>query len=243
MQKHEFIYDLMCQSDMYNVGIASAEVYGASIRDVDAIHIPHRNGDVLNDNGCYHNRKIVYHCWIAHTFLEDFEKLRDDLMMRNDGTYKYLSDTFDTTHTHLARLESISEPDTKVRRRVGEFDIVFDCKPQRYRKDSLTWKTVTAGAFNNPTYHPAYPLLKITGKGTVGIDNQTITVLPECPYNEIWVDCETMDAYANGDNENDLKNCNNYVTLPLDNIVLRHGSNNISLSGCTLEMCPNWYDL
>ena len=198
---------------------------------------------MLNDNECYHNRKVVYHCWIARTFLEDFKKLRDELMGRNDGKYHYLSDTFDVGHTHLARLESISEPETKIQRRVGEFDIVFDCKPQRYRSDSLTWKTVTAGTFNNPTYHKAYPLLKITGKGTVTIEKQIITVLPECPFSTVWVDCETMDAYANGDNENDLKNCNKYVTLPLDNVVLNRGGNNISLSGCTLEMCPNWYDL
>ena len=125
MQKHRFIYDLMCQSDMYKVGIASAEVYGASVRDCEAIHVPHRNGDVLNDNECYHNRKVVYHCWIARTFLEDFKKLRDELMGRNDGKYHYLS-------ADLCDIVTVEDVTFGLRVKLEITEVTYDVLRDRY---------------------------------------------------------------------------------------------------------------
>ena len=223
----------------FGVGISGYQVYNSSERDVETFHIPHRNGDLISDNKCFMNRRIVYNAWLAHTFKQDFDDFRDFLMSKTDRYY-WLEDTYHPNHKYLARIAGALEPSVKVLHRVGEFDIVFDAKPQRFRKSGLVW--MSSGTIENPTRHECYPLIEISGTGTVTINDKTITVSAGAgATGKILFDCETMNAWTETDEANVL--ANKFVQAPLEQISLHKGANLIGTSGCTVRVQPRWYDL
>lgn len=237
-------------SASFHVGLSGSGTYRSSERDIKAVHVEGRNGDLLVDNKAFMNRQIVYPCWIAHTFKTDFDAFRSWLMQYTDDYYM-LSDTYHPDHFFMARVVGAIEPAVSVMGRVGQFDVVFDCKPQWFRTDGWSYRNVPAGTLVNPTNHPARPVLRILGKGTVTINGQKIVVKSDMPYVDtvtsqpaVRIDCDDMDAFALTDSVSDVKeNCNKYVEMPLDYIELQPGENTITLSGCKLEMQPRWYDL
>lgn len=237
MMKNHFTLDGQ-STETFSVGISGYQVYNSSERDVETFHIPHRNGDLISDNKCFMNRRIVYNCWLAHTFKTDFDDFRDFLMSKTDRYY-WLEDTYHPDHKYLARVAGALEPQVKVLHRVGEFDVVFDAKPQRYRKSGLVW--MESGVIENPTRHSCTPLLEITGVGTVTINEQTIKINAGAPSVEILFDCETMNAWTESEKANVL--ANKYIETVLEQIVLKSGSNLVSASGCTVRIQPRWYDL
>lgn len=102
-------------------------------RDVSAISIPGRNGDILFDNGRYKNIERVYQ--IQVTGLDNINNLMRDLVACTG--YHRLEDEYDTDVYMEARLKS--PPATK--RFVGDsasITLVFDRKPQRYLKSGDT---------------------------------------------------------------------------------------------------------
>lgn len=222
----------------FGVGISGYQVYNSPERDVETFHIPHRNGDLISDNKCFMNRRIVYNAWLAHTFKTDFDDFRDFLMSKSDKYY-WLEDTYHPDHKYLARVAGAIEPVVKVMGRVGEFDIVFDAKPQRFRKSGLVW--TESGIIENPTRHSCTPLLEITGAGTVTVNEQTIKVNAGAPAGKLLFDCETMNAWQETDEANVV--ANKYIETVLEQIVLKSGSNLVSTSGCTVRIQPRWYDL
>ena len=61
--------------------------------------------------------------------------------------------------------------------KAGEFEITFDCKPQRYLTSGETAVTVTnGGVITNPTLFDAQPLLQLSGYGSISINGQTLSV-------------------------------------------------------------------
>ena len=218
MTKGKFTLDKKC-TDAFRVGVSGYQVYNSPERDVETVHIHGRNGDIISDNRCFTNRKIIYHCWLAHTFKTDFDDFRDFLMSHSDRYY-HLEDTYHPDHVYEARLAAALEPQTKVMLKCGEFDVVFDAKPQRFRKDGLVWKN--SGTIVNPTRHNCFPLLEVTSAGTITINEQTIKVNAGASF-PILIDCETMDCMT-ASNENQ----NAYVEMPLDNITLHPGDNTVA---------------
>lgn len=225
-------------TEHFGVGISGYQVYNSSERDVETFHIPHRNGDLISDNKCFMNRRIVYNCWLAHTFKTDFDDFRDFLMSKSDRYY-WLEDTYHPNHKYLARVSGALEPSVKVLHRVGEFDVVFDAKPQRFRKDGLVW--MESEVIENPTRHSCTPLLEITGTGTVTINDFTIKINAGVPSGKLFFDCETMNAWTESEKANVL--ANKYIETVLEQIVLKSGSNLVSASGCTVRIQPRWFDL
>lgn len=237
-------------SASFNVGLSGSGTYRSSERDIKTTHVEGRNGDLLMDNDAFLNRIITYPCWIAHTFKFDFDRFRNWLMKHTDDYYR-LSDKYHPEHFFMARAIGPLEPQVSVMGKVGQFDVVFDAKPQWFRVDGEQYRNVTAGTLVNPTDFPARPILRILGKGTVTINGQKIVVKSNLPYVDkgtgvpaVRIDCDDMDAFALTDSDKEEKeNCNLYVEMPLDYIELKPGDNTISLSGCTLQMKPRWYDM
>jgi hypothetical protein len=60
----------------------------------------------------------------------------------------------------------------------GEFDIVFDCKPQRFLTSGETETAVAdGGTLSNPTEFDSSPLLNVWGYGNIAFNNYNIDVL------------------------------------------------------------------
>ena len=121
---------------------------------------------------------------------------------------------------------------------MGTFDVIFDCKPQRFLKTGETSQTFTgSGSLTNPTRYPALPLVRAYGTGTLRLGSTSIVISSNNSY--IDIDCEIQDAFRGA------TNCNGNITLSSGRFfALAPGYNGISMSGITrVEITPRWWTL
>lgn len=234
------------QSSAYGVYIAGDNVYNAPERSVEMVAVPGRNGDVAIDGGRYNNIEVTYpaFCWDDNQtdFADKISELRNELTSRIG--YKRLTDSYHPDEYRLAIYRSGLDVSPAVYNRAGQFDIIFDCKPQRFLVSGETAQVFTAnGSITNPTKFRSRPLLVVTGIGTVGIGDYSFT-LEGVSGQTIYVDCEIMDAYEYSGSA--IIGRNDLVQYTGNSFpVLEPGANGIVLgSGITrIEITPRWYKL
>lgn len=127
--------DLGKECDMFVLGKG---VFGAPSRDVTQIHVPGRNGDILIDNGGWNNVDVTYSsCCILSNFRENAAKLRGYLMA-NPG-YHELTDPYNPDEVRYAEFRGPFTPEafTAKGNNAGMFDLTFNCKPQRFLRESM----------------------------------------------------------------------------------------------------------
>lgn len=115
----------------FGVGISGPGVWNAPERDIEPIAIPGRDGDLLIDNGRYRNIEVTYPAYIARGFNEKFDDFRD--FMYSEPNYYKLQDTYHPEEFRIGILRSGVEAEPGTRNLSGRFNMVFDCKPQRFR--------------------------------------------------------------------------------------------------------------
>lgn len=165
-------------SRTYGVYITGAAVYNAPQRDVEMIAIPGRNGSFALDKGRFENIEVSYPAGIfadaESDFAEAVSDFRNFLCSRNG--YVRLQDEYNPNEYRLAVYKSGLEVEPALLR-AGEFEIVFECKPQRYLTSGETAVTVTSGdTITNPTLFEASPKLQVYGYGGIDINNDVISV-------------------------------------------------------------------
>lgn len=176
-----FIFDGQ-NSRNYGVYVTDVEVFGAPVRNVEMIQIPGRNGAYALDNGFYENIQVTYKCAMGCESQADFNAgisaFRNMLASRIG--YKRLEDEINTDEYRMACFHGgISVP--TLNKDTATFDVVFDCKPQRYLKSGESAISIgTSKTLTNPTLYNAHPLLSFTasgsGIGNIIINNNTISV-------------------------------------------------------------------
>ena len=165
-------------SRTYGVYITGAAVYNAPKRDVEMIAIPGRNGSFALDKGRFENIEVTYPAGIfadaESDFAEAVSNFRNFLCSRNG--YVRLQDEYNPNEYRMAVYKSGLEVEPALLR-AGEFEIVFECKPQRYLTSGETAVTVTSGdEITNPTLFEASPLLKAWGYGNISLNDDQITI-------------------------------------------------------------------
>lgn len=221
----------------YNIYISGDGVYNAPERVVEMVTIPGRNGALAIDEGRFENMEIHYPAGVFGTNQADFKskvsEFRNILCSRH--SYARLTDEYHPDEFRLALYKSGMEVEPVNYNSAGEFDIIFECKPQRFLTSGETKQTFTAsGSITNPTRFPSKPLITITGSGTLTIGGVAITVT-ESPTT---IDCETMEAY------NGTTSRNGSITLSPNKFPeLAPGSNSFTkTSGITkIEITPRWW--
>lgn len=119
----------------YGVNAVGRGTYGAPSRDIEVVHVPGRNGDLLFDNGCFNNTTVEYpDCSILDNFPVNFRALVNFLM--SSPGYHRLEDDYNPDEYRLARFIGPLAPDVHTARnnRSGTFPLQFDCQPQRWLK-------------------------------------------------------------------------------------------------------------
>lgn len=173
-------------------------------------------------------------------FRANIRSLRNWLLA-NRG-YQRLEDTYHPDEYRLARFSGKIET-TAEQLKVGEFDMTFDCKPQRFLKSGDFAITYTkSGSIFNPTFFTSQPKLRVYGKGTLEIGDTIITILSTYPYSYIDIDCEIQDAFY--ENGTTTVNCNPYISLvDGDFFKIDPDVQTITLgSGITkVEIIPRWW--
>lgn len=171
-------FDAVSLSD-YGVGLTGSGVYDAPERDVDMIEIPGRNGEYALDKGRYNNIEVTYPAGAYDASQPDFASKISDLRnaLASLKGYKRLEDEYNPDEYRLGIFKSGLKVDPVHYSRAGEFDLVFNCKPQRYLKSGETEQTVTSGGtITNPTLFESAPLLLVDGYGAIDIDGQALEV-------------------------------------------------------------------
>ena len=202
------------KSTDYGVAILGEGVFNAPERDVEMITIPGRSGQFVLDNGRFENIEVTYPANLIADSEADFAEALSDFrnMLCSKRGYVRLQDDYHPDEYRMAVYKSGLEVDEKVLR-AGEFEITFDCKPQRWMTSGETAVTVTSGdTLTNPTLFESGPLLEATGSGTIEFNGYTID-FAGVPYGEIVI----------GESSYGFHQLSETVTVTLDTSLLNSG--------------------
>lgn len=231
MMRNWLTFDGVSLKD-FGVYINGNQTYNAPARSREVVNVPGRNGALLLDNGRFDNVEVTYHAFIYRDFSVNVEGLRNLLLSRT--AYKRLEDTYHSEEYRLGIYKGNFSADVVEWLEAGEFDLVFDCKPQRFLvSGEETVEFTSSGSILNETEQIAKPLLRVYGTGSFTVGSGTMTISSANVYTDI--DCDLMDAYKG------TTNCNGNVsgTFP----TLTPGENTVTLNtGITkIEIIPRWW--
>lgn len=165
-------------SRSYDVYLTGDGVFNAPERAVEMLEIAGRNGNYALDQGKFNNISVTYKAGIVDAsesnFADKMSAVRNWLCSKVG--YKRLSDDYNANEYRMAVFKSGVTLD-HVDLKTGEFEITFDCKPQRWLTSGETAVSVAdGGTLNNPTPFEASPLLQVWGYGDLTIGSDTISV-------------------------------------------------------------------
>lgn len=220
----------------FGLYISGSNVFNAPERAYNEITIPGRNGTLLGSERRLENIPVVYPAFIYTNFKVNVAGLRSFLLSRVG--YKRLIDSYHPDEFRLGYYSSGLDAEMTTKLDAGQFDLTFNCKPQRFLVSGETPITFTgSGTINNPTLFNAQPLIRVYGTGSITVNGVTITISEADGYTDI--DCEIMEAYKG----TVLKN----YAISLDSTdfpVLSAGVNEITLNGVTSAIItPRWWTL
>lgn len=162
----------------FDVFISGDAVYNSPSRDVEMLEIPGRNGAFALDKGRFSNIQLSYPSGIGTKneaeFREKIEGLRNALSSKVG--YQRLEDDYHGEEFRMAVYKGGLDVNPTMLK-AGQFDIVFDCKPQRFLKSGEIEQSVTSGdTIANPTLFESHPLLLVDGYGDININNDVISI-------------------------------------------------------------------
>ena len=229
------------RSKDYGLFISGSGTYNAPERDVTAISVPGRNGDLILDNGRWYNISVSYPAFIVRNFNENAETIR--AWIAGAIGYQQLEDDYHPDFYRLARYSGNIDWDMAALNIAGQTTLTFDCKPQRFLKLGETPIKIESATTLTNNWQTSLPLITIWGEGAAGITINGETVqISNIPTN-IVLDCDLQNAYS----VSGLQNLNNLITLPPSGnfLSLIHGDNEISFSGgvTRIEIMPRWWTL
>lgn len=226
----------------FNTYISGDGTFSSPERNFETITIPGRNGDYFIDSENYKNITVTYKAFIMEDFSSSISELRN-FLSSNFG-YHRLEDSYHQDEYRMASFSGKLEPDV-VLLQAANFDLEFNCKPQRFLKSGEEPTTLTSnGVLYNPTLFKSLPIIRIYGNGTLSIisddgSTQTITI-ENSAHSYINIDCENMECFY------EENNCNGLVTFSsLDFPKLSPGEITIELgTGITKTIIwPRWWKL
>lgn len=254
----------------YGIYITGEAVYNAPERAIEMVTIPGRNGALAIDQGRYENIEVTYPAGCFAVDKADFARkisaFRNILASRY--SYKRITDTYNPDEYRLGLFRSGMVVSPNSYNRAGEFDIVFDCKPQRFLVDGeepmeltatdvLTdhnleaitdhngnpfTATVMIHTLTNPTPFECKPLIVVNEACTIRINSQSVTVTSGTF--PVYIDCDMMQIYCIGSG-GAITNASNRVAFsPRWKFpVMPSGDMTFSSTSPQIEIIPRWWIL
>lgn len=168
-------------SASFGVHLTGTGVFNAPTRAIEMVNIPARNGAFPQDMGYFENIEVTYTASIVADNETDFADAVSDLRnwLCSRKGYCRLEDDYNPDEYRMAVYKSGLEVEP-FRLEQGEFEIVFDCKPQRFLKSGETAISVTSGdTVTNPTPFSAGPLLEVEGYGNISFNGYNIQLFDD----------------------------------------------------------------
>lgn len=219
----------------FGIYISGSNTYNAPERDIESIDIPGRNGTLLLDNKRFKNISVSYPAFIRTRFRENAGAARAWLLSQKG--YEILEDSYHQNYFRVAQFMGPLDFDTRFLNLSGEMELVFDCKPQRFRKDGqYPASFMKAGYLFNPEAFTSLPLIKVfgDGAGTITVGKQTVTLKAIDEF--VMLDSDTQNAYKGTQNKNATISAPEFPMLsPGENVVAFTGG----VTG--LEITPRWW--
>jgi phage-related protein len=161
----------------FGIYISGEGVFNAPKRDAEMIEIPGRNGAFVLDNGRFENITVTYPAFNFEsdydTFVQNLSDFRNAICAQVG--YQRLTDTFHPDEYRMAAYVEGLEIKPIKYNTASQFDIVFDCKPQRWLTSGEEAVTVESGdTLTNPTRFEAGPMLEVEGYGSVQFNGYEI---------------------------------------------------------------------
>lgn len=236
---------LRFDSEDIGVYIAGDSVYNAPARSYDMVTIPGRNGNLAIDRGKYENIEVKYPAFIWADTQADFRTKISNIrgVLTSKTGYRRLEDTYNPDEYRMAIYKAGLEVEPVYYNRAGEFELVFDCKPQRYLTAGDIEITVASGdEITNPTQFEALPLIEVVGAGTLTVGNTSVTITGTATQ-DIFIDCEIMDAYTIEGGA--IVSANDKISLNEAAFpTLGPGDTGITFTGLTsVKITPRWWRL
>lgn len=243
MKRGYFIYGGERSID-YGLYVSGGATYNAPERDYSIESIPGRNGDWIRDNGRFKNIKVSYKVFLTSELVPFSERARAarNFLLRFTG-YQRLEDTWNPDVYRIGVFDSSLDFVMNQLCRVGEAELTFNCKPQRFLKSGEIKEIITAHSAHifNPTPFIAYPDIRLyqSSGGSITIGS-TMTV---SAFTQDYMDISTDLQFARcGDELLNSKitpsHIGDYFHLkPGDNIITTH--NGVS----KLELKGNWWEV
>lgn len=223
-------------SSSLGVFVSGSGTYGAAAYDFTPYQIPGRNGDLIIPNGRYQNIQVTYPAFIPNALPSKIQAVRN--WIRSALGYARIEDNYDPEHYRMGFGVDLFEV-TPARNEGANFQLVFECMPQRFRTSGDAQTSVSNnGTVNNPTQYEAKPLITITGltsSGRLTVGSYTLTATSSYS-GTISIDCDTMNIYSGSTNLNSR--------MSGDFPVLKPGNNTVTFSGIsTVKITPRWWEL
>jgi len=152
----------------YGVYITGEAVYNAPEREVEMITIAGRNGQLALDKGRFENIEVTYPAGIFADTQADYAKAISDFRnaLCSKVGYQRLTDEYNVDEYRMAVYKSGLEVSSV--NSAGEFQITFDCQPQRFLMSGEAPITVASGdTILNPAHFDSKPMLEVEGYGTI----------------------------------------------------------------------------
>ena len=267
---NSFTYDGITSSD-FGVYIGGEKTFDAPALRGQSIEIPGRNGNVFISSGSYENVELVYPSFNFEPDLETFRSRLADLRnaLSSRTSYKRLTDTLHPDEFRMAVFRDGFEAKPIKYNTAAEFDIVFDCKPQRFLKSGeVPYDFVTSyqgltdensvqlqnengvdieggvGFSNNivnPTEFEAKPLIHAKGNGIVNLGSQRITISGLASNGtDIYIDCESMEIYTKTGSI--ISGASSFVAFNTPDFpVIPKGASGFTYTMDIAEIIPRWW--
>ena len=164
----------------YGIYISGEGVFNAPKRDVEMVAIPGRNGEFALDKGRFENIEVTYPAFNFEP--GDYESFSKNLADFRNAIcalrgYQRLTDTFHPEEYRMATYIGGLDIKPIKYNTASEFNIVFDCKPQRWLMSGEAAIEISDGdTLLNPTMFDSSPLLEVKGNGTIGFNGYEIDV-------------------------------------------------------------------
>lgn len=164
----------------FGIYITGAAVYNAPERAVEKVSVPGRNGAILIDMGHFENVPVSYPAGTFATsqseFSENIGAFRNAVLSQLG--YQRLEDDYNPSEYRMGNASAGFEVEAKAGGKAGEFDLIFDCMPQRFLVSGETETEIASSGdtITNPTLFESQPLVVVEGYGNIGFNGYSMDV-------------------------------------------------------------------
>ena len=221
----------------FGIRISGEGTFNRPTRKVSKQEIAGRNGSLIIDENCFSNIEVKYPAFVIDDMPERIKNFAN--YMAGFAGYQRIEDTYAPDIFRMGKFNSnLSIKSHGYMNRQGEFDISFDCKPQRFLKSGeIALEFTSNGNIWNRTNFESQPFIRVygNGAGTLGIGSYLITLSAIDGY--VDIDTELMDAYKGA------VNCNSNISFNADSFKIPTGVNGVTFTGniTKVEITPRYF--